>query len=248
MSESPDNLEHKKSFISHLIELRACLIKAFVSWVIASILVYLKIESTIAFLLKPLYKNLPLEEVIFFKTFTEVFSLYIKIAIIGGFILGSPYIFYQLWNFVAPGLYSHEKKWIKIAFLLTCFAFLFGTLLAYFAFIPFIIKILSSFGKNFLTFKPFLNEYISFVLKIFILFGIVFQLPSFIFFLFFLQLINSRFLKTYRGYFIIFFFLISAIVTSSSDPLNQILLGILLTILYEISIICIKIIEFRRNL
>lgn len=246
MKESQEDKEKNKAFLSHLIELRACVIKAFLGWSLASVLVYLKVEKFVELLLKPFYKVFPSTNLFLFKTYPEIFTLYLKISIIGGFILGSPYIFFQFWSFIAPGLYPHEKKWIKGIFLLTCFAFLIGSLLAYFLFIPFIIKVLYPLGENFLIFKPFLSEYISFIFKIFILFGIAFQLPSFLFFLFYIKIINSASLKTYKGYFIISFFLISAILTSSKDPLNQILLGLLLTILYEISIILIKLVEMRR--
>lgn len=240
-------IEEKKSFLFHLIELRSCIIRAFLGWIFFSIIVYLKVEKVIEFLLRPLYKGFYIEEVIFFKTFPEVFYIYIKVALIGGFILGSPYIFFQFWKFIAPGLYSHERKWVKKAFLLTCFAFLLSTFLAYFTFLPFIMKVLYSLGEDFLVFKPLLMEYINFVLKMFIFFGIVFQLPSFLFFLFSVKLINSHLLRLYRGYFIILFFLVSALITSSKDPLDQILLGLFLTILYEVSIILIKIVEVRRN-
>ncbi|MCS7278884.1 MAG: twin-arginine translocase subunit TatC [Thermodesulfobacteriaceae bacterium] len=247
MVELKEEIEDKKSFLFHLIELRSCIIKAFLGWIFFSILVYLKVEEIIEFLLRPLYESFYVEKVIFFKTFPEVFSIYIKIALIGGFILGSPYIFFQFWNFIAPGLYFYEKRWIKKAFLLTCFAFLFGSSLAYFVFLPFIMKILYSLGESFLVFKPLLTDYITFVLKMFLLFGIVFQLPSFLLFLFSVKLINSHLLRLYRGYFIILFFLVSALITSSKDPLDQILLGLFLTILYEVSIILIKIVEVRRN-
>jgi len=237
----------KQTIIDHLIELRSCLIKSFVGWVIGAIVSYIFAEKILNFLLLPLYKVVSPQSKVFFRIFPEVFIVYIKLAIIVGFIIASPYIFYQIWAFIAPGLYPHEKKWIKSAVFLTCFAFLIGDLLAYFVFLPAILKFLLSFGEKFLVFKPFLKEYISFVLKIFIIFGVLFQIPSFLFLLSKLDLVTSKQLKNFRPYAIILAFFIAAILTSGIDPINQILLAIPLTLLYEVGIILVKLGEIKKG-
>ncbi len=240
------NEEKKQALVEHLIELRSCLIKSFIGWTIGAIIAYIFAEHIINFLLLPLYKIIPKGITVFFRTFPEVFAVYIKLSIIMGFIISSPYIFYQIWSFISPGLYQHEKKWVKSAIFLTCFSFLIGDLIAYFLFLPYILKFFYSFGEKFLIFKPFLKEYISFVLKIFILFGIFFQLPAFLFLLSKLDLVNSAQLKNFRPYAIIFFFFIAAIVTSGSDPLNQIILALPLTLLYEVGIILVRFGEIKK--
>lgn len=237
----------KQTIIDHLIELRSCLIKSFIGWVIGAIVSYIFAEKILNFLLLPLYKVVSPQSKVFFRIFPEVFIVYIKLAIIVGFIIASPYIFYQIWAFIAPGLYPHEKKWVKSAVFLTCFAFLIGDLLAYFVFLPAILKFLLSFGEKFLVFKPFLKEYISFVLKIFIIFGVLFQIPSFLFLLSKLDLVTSKQLKNFRPYAIILAFFIAAILTSGIDPINQILLAIPLTLLYEVGIILVKLGEIKKG-
>ncbi len=239
---------NKQGFVEHLIELRSCLIKAFIGWVVGASITYILILSgkIINILLFPLYTAIPHQKV-FFKTFPEVFSVYIKLSIIGGFILGSPYIFYQLWSFIAPGLYPHEKKWVKSVVFLTCFAFLTGDIVAYFIFLPSILKFLYSFGERFLIFKPFLKDYINFCLKFFITFGLVFQIPSFLLLLCKLEIVSIQDLKRFRPYAVILSFLIAAVVTGGADPLNQILIAIPLTLLYEAGIILIKITSLKRR-
>lgn len=239
------NEQKKQALVEHLIELRNCLVKSFIGWIIGAILSYIFAEYIINFLLLPLYKIIPKESTVFFRTFPEVFAVYIKFSIIVGFVISSPYIFYQIWNFISPGLYQHEKKWVKSALFLTCFSFLIGDLIAYFLFLPYILKFLYSFGEKFLIFKPFLKEYISFVLKTFIFFGLFFQLPAFLFLLSKLDLVNSSQLKKFRPYAIIFFFFLAAIATSGIDPLNQILLALPLTLLYEVGIILVKFGEIK---
>jgi sec-independent protein translocase protein TatC len=244
-----ENIEeqNKQTLIDHLIELRSCLIKAFIGWVIGAIVSYFFAEHIINFLLFPLYKVISPQSKVFFRVFPEVFVVYIKLSIIVGFIISSPYIFYQIWLFVAPGLYPHEKKWVKSVVFLTCFSFLIGDLLAYYIFLPAILKFLYSFGERFLVFKPFLNEYISFALKIFIIFGVLFQIPSFLFLLSKLDLVTSEQLRNFRPYAIILSFFIAAILTSGFDPLNQILLAIPLTLLYEVGIFLVRLGEFKKK-
>ncbi|HAA84408.1 MULTISPECIES: twin-arginine translocase subunit TatC [Thermodesulfobacterium] len=232
--------EKKLSLIEHLLELRACLIKAFIGWVIASVIAYFLADHIIDLLLKPLMKAIPQQNYVFFRTFPEVFASYLKLSIITGFIFGSPYIFYQLWSFIAPGLYPHEQKWVKTAVFLTSFAFILGDLLAYFFFLPFILKFLYSFGEKFLVFKPFLKDYISFCLRFFLIIGAVFQIPSFMVLLNRLEIVNYEGFKKFRPYAILLAFFISAILTGGGDPFNQIILAIPLTLLYETGIILIR--------
>ncbi len=244
MSEAA--LEKKQSFVEHLLELRSCLIKAFLGWIIASILVYLYSDNILEFLINPLRPYLA-DKKLFFKTLPEVFSNQVKIAVILGLIIGSPYIIYQLWIFIAPGLYPHEKKWLKGALFMSSFSFLIGDLIAFYFFLPFILKFFYSFGSQFLIFKPYLKEYINFLLKLFLIFGLFFQTPSIIFFIHKLGIATLDQLKAFRPYAIILSFVLASILTAGADPIYQILLALPLTILYEIGIILIKITQFRRS-
>ncbi len=239
-----DLLEKKQPFWEHLIELRFRLIRAFVAWVLGSILAYIYSDDLISLLVKPLQKLLPpSQHLVYFKTLPEVFSVKIKLSLICGFFIGSPYIFYQIWMFVAPGLYPHEKKLAKLVFFLSSFAFLIGIFLAYFFLLPALIYYLFSFGERFLQFKPYLSEYINFILKFFVLIGASFQLPTALVVLTKLSIVTRETLKKIRPYAILASFLLSAFLTPSTDPVNQILLALTLTSLFELGIFLSRIIK-----
>jgi len=239
-----DLLEKKQPFWEHLIELRFRLIRAFVAWVLGSILAYIYSDDLISLLVKPLQKLLPpSQHLVYFKTLPEVFSVKIKLSLICGFFIGSPYIFYQIWMFVAPGLYPHEKKLAKLVFFLSSFAFLIGIFLAYFFLLPALIFYLFSFGERFLQFKPYLSEYINFILKFFVLIGASFQLPTALVVLTKLSIVPREALKKIRPYAILASFLLSAFLTPSTDPVNQILLALTLTLLFELGIFLSRIIK-----
>jgi len=237
--------EEKQSFVEHLLELRGCLLKAFLGWAVGAVIAYILSFKLIQVFLYPLFKAIPHENTIYFRTFPEVFSTYLKLAIIIGFILASPYIFYQLWQFIAPGLYPHEKKWVKSAVILTSFSFIIGDLVAYFLFLPYLLRFLYSFGERFLVFKPFLTEYINFLLKFFLFAGTIFQLPAFMLLLAKLDLVTIDQFKRFRPYAIILAFVIAAVVTGGTDPLTQILIALPLTLLYEVGIILIRISKIK---
>ncbi|MFN3407078.1 MAG: twin-arginine translocase subunit TatC [Caldimicrobium sp.] len=232
--------EKKQPFLEHLIELRSCIIKAFIGWVIASILVYIFSDQILEFIINPLRPYLGADHKVYFRGLPDVFSTQIKLSVILGFILGSPYIFYQIWTFIAPGLYDHEKKWLKQLVFLTSFFFLLGAGIAYFLFLPFLLKFFYSFGEKFLVYKPYLKEYISFLLKTLLLFGLFFQLPSILFTLSRLGIVTLDQLCKFRPYAIILNFIFASLITAGGDPIYQILIAIPLTILYEIGILLIK--------
>lgn len=244
-----DDLNKKRQpFIEHLLELRSCLIRALVCWTIVSIIVYVYSDRVIEFFLDPLRPYLAEEHKVYFKTLPEVFANKLKLSVILGFILGSPYIIYQLWIFVAPGLYPHERRWVKIAFFLSSLSFLLGALTAYYLFLPFILNFLYSFGERFLTFKPYLGEYINFLLRLLLLFGILFQIPTLVYVLERVGIVELDQLKKFRPFAVILAFIISGILTTGIDPVNQLLLAIPLTALYEVGIILIKLDPFKRRL
>jgi len=213
VKEAP--LEKGQPFWEHLIELRFRLIRAFIALVLGSILAYIYSDDLLSLLVNPLQKILPpSQHLVYFKTLPEAFSIQIKISLICGFFIGSPYIFYQIWLFIAPGLYPHEKRLAKLVFFLSSFAFIIGILVAYFFFLPALVYYLYSFGERFLQFKPYLSEYINFVLKLFIFIGASFQLPTALVVLTKLSIVSRETLKKTRPYAILASFIASAFLLS----------------------------------
>ncbi len=153
--------------------------------------------------------------------------------------MASPVIFLQIWRFVAPGLYQHEKKVIIPFTILSSLCFLGGAVFGYLVVFPPAFKFLTSYSTEHLTVMPAVNEYFSLALRLLIAFGVIFELPVFMVLLAKVGLVNSAFLSKHRKYAFLLAFVIAAILTPTPDVVNQLMMAIPLVILYEISIVAV---------
>ncbi|SOB60798.1 Sec-independent protein translocase protein TatC [Pseudodesulfovibrio profundus] len=165
----------------------------------------------------------------------EAFFSHIKIAIVAGLFLVSPYVFAQIWGFIAPGLYAHERKWMIPMAIISALFFTAGAMFGYFIVFPYGFEFFASFSTDGIQFTPKLNEYLSFCLKLLFAFGFVFELPLFIFFLARMGMVSSSGLRKKRKYAILIGFVMAAILTPP-DPFTQCLMAGPLIILYEVGI------------
>lgn len=165
----------------------------------------------------------------------EAFFSYIKISIVAGIFLMSPFIFSQIWGFIAPGLYTHERKWMIPMALASAAFFIGGAVFGYTQVMPIGFKFFAGFATEGIQFTPKLNEYLSFCLKLLFAFGLVFELPLFIFFLARLGMVSSAGLRKKRKYAILVGFVVAAILTPP-DPATQCLMAGPMIILYEVGI------------
>ena len=165
----------------------------------------------------------------------EAFFSYIKIAIVAGLFLVSPYIFAQIWGFIAPGLYAHERKWMIPMATLSALFFTGGALFGYFQVFPHAFDFFAGFSNEGIQFTPKLNEYLSFCLKLLFAFGFVFELPLFIFFLARMGLVSSTGLRQKRKYAILTGFILAAVLTPP-NPFTQCLMAGPLIVLYEVGV------------
>ncbi len=165
----------------------------------------------------------------------EAFFAHIKISIVAGLFLVSPYVFAQIWGFIAPGLYAHERKWMVPMAVISALFFTAGALFGYFIVFPYGFEFFASFSTDGIVFTPKLNEYLSFCLKLLFAFGLVFELPLFIFFLARLGMVSSTGLRKKRKYAILVAFVVAAILTPP-DPFTQCLMAGPLIVLYELGI------------
>jgi sec-independent protein translocase protein TatC len=165
----------------------------------------------------------------------EAFFSHIKISIVAGLFLVSPYVFAQIWGFIAPGLYAHERKWMVPMAMVSAIFFTAGALFGYFVVFPFGFEFFASFSTEGIQFTPKLNEYLSFCLKLLFAFGFVFELPLFIFFLARMGMVSSTGLRKKRKYAILIAFVVAAILTPP-DPFTQCLMAGPLIFLYEVGI------------
>ena len=227
--------EGEMTFTEHLEELRQRLIRCVIAAVIGFVGCYPFSEKLFELLMQPLVKALPPDSTLIFTSLPEAFFTYLKVSFVAGLFAVSPFIFYQLWKFIAPGLYDTEKKYIlPIAFFSALF-FVTGALFGYFIVFPFGFQFFMGFATDFIRPMPSVREYLSFSIKLLFAFGVIFELPLFIFFLARLGMVTAKGLRKKRKYAILIAFIVSAILTPP-DVVTQILMSGPLIILYELGI------------
>ena len=250
-----DEKNKTSSFVEHFTELRSRLIKSFVYLFVFFIVCYFFAENIYNFLLSPYAEAVKDDQVnrrMIFTALHETFITYLKVAFFAAIFITSPIILTQVWKFVAPGLYKNEKKALLPYLIATPTLFLFGAMLVYYLIMPLAIKFFLSFETSTqMTTLPIqleakVNEYLSLIMRLIFAFGISFQLPVLLSLLARVGFIDSEYLKKRRKYVVVIIFAVAAILTPP-DPITQIGLGIPLLILYELSILSVKIIEKKKE-
>jgi sec-independent protein translocase protein TatC len=170
----------------------------------------------------------------------ETFFTALKVSFFAGFVASLPVIFWQLWLFLAPGLYDHEKKLVIPFVFFATLMFLSGASFAYYIVVPIGFEFLIAFGSNVVTVLPSIGAYVGFFTKLLIGFGISFELPVITFFLAKIGLVDDRMLKDFFRYAIVLIFIIAALLTPP-DVVSQLLMAAPLTLLYGISIYIAKV-------
>ena len=241
-------------FVSHLSELRKRLIHSFIFLIIFFIICYFFSEYLYGFLVEPYAQAVKEDGTnrrLIFTALQETFLTYLKVSFFTAFFVTCPFILMQIWKFIAPGLYKHEKTAILPYLVLTPVLFLLGGMLVYYLIMPLAIKFFLSFETTGIStnlpiqLEAKVNEYLSLVMKLIFAFGISFQLPVILSLLARVGIVNSNFLKERRKYFIVIIFAAAALLTPP-DPITQIGLAVPLLILYELSIFSVKIIENKK--
>lgn len=229
----------KLPLISHLEELKTRLVRSLIALGIGFFISYALKDYLFLIITRPLVKVLPEGAHMIFISPPEAFITYIKIAFYFGLFFSSPYILMQVWKFVSPGLYDHEKKYIVPFFIFSSLLFLFGISFCYFFVLPLAFQFFLTFTSEFLKPMFAVKDYLSLSLKLIFLFGLSFELPVFIFFMAKVGIVDAPFLARHRRYAILLIFIMAAILTPP-DVLSQIMMAIPLMGLYEISIYLAK--------
>jgi len=159
---------------------------------------------------------------------------------VSGILLASPVIFWQIWAFIAPGLYRHEKRVVLPFSLLSSVCFLGGAAFGYYVVFPPAFRFLMGYTTDFLSALPTVTEYFSLSLRLLIAFGVIFELPVFMVLLAKLGIVDQPFLSRNRKYAFLLSFIIAAILTPTPDVVNQLLMAVPLVILYEVSIVAVR--------
>ena len=243
------------SFIEHLTELRSRLLKSIVYLFIFFVISYIFAENIYGFLVEPYadaVKDDNINRRLIYTALHETFITYLKVAFFSAIFVTSPIILTQIWKFVAPGLYTNEKKALLPYLIATPTLFLLGGMLVYYLVMPLAIKFFLSFETSAqisnlpIQLEAKVNEYLSLIMRLIFAFGISFQLPVLLTLLARVGFVNSTYLKKRRKYVVVIVFALAALLTPP-DPITQIGLGIPLLILYELSILAVKFIEKKKE-
>jgi sec-independent protein translocase protein TatC len=237
-TNSPDELAGtEQPFVQHLIELRDRLVKATIGIAFAAALlaIFPGPAELYDLLAAPLVAQLPVGATLIATSVISPFLVPLKILLMAAFLLALPVVLYQVWAFVAPGLYSHEKKLVLPLVISSTVLFFTGVAFCYFFVFGQVFKFIQSFAPKSITAAPDIEAYLSFVLTMFIAFGMAFEVPIVVIVLARMNVVSIQKLKDFRSYFIVLAFIIAAIVTPP-DVVSQLALAIPMCLLYEVGI------------
>jgi len=232
--------DEKQPFLSHLEELRKRLVVCAIGVGVGFGIAYIFSERLFQLLVAPLKAVLPEGDQLIFTNLPEMFFAYLKVAFIAGILAAAPLIFYELWMFIAPGLYQKEKKMVIPFVISSTILFVGGALFGYFVVFPFGFKFFIGFSNETVKALPSVKQYFSFSMKLLFAFGAVFELPVIIFFLSKMGIVTPQFLRQKRKYAILLTFVLGAILTPP-DVITQCMMAGPLIVLYEIGILVSKV-------
>jgi sec-independent protein translocase protein TatC len=229
--------EIQDTFISHLVELRDRLIRALIAVAAVFIVIFIWPGSgpIYDFLAAPLVAHLPEGTKMIATGVITPFMVPVKVTMMVAFILALPFVLYQAWAFVAPGLYAHEKKLVLPLVLTSTVLFVLGVAFSYYFVFGQVFKFIASFAPKSITPAPDIEQYLSFVLTMFLAFGLTFEVPVALIVLVRFGVVDVQKLKDFRPYFIVGAFVVAAIVTPP-DVVSQLALAIPMCLLYELGI------------
>jgi len=231
-----DDAGGKMSFLEHLDELRRRIIFAVASVLVGFVISFFFINGIFDFIMRPLQQLLPPGGTLVYTDPTEAFLLYIKIALIAGLILASPAVMLQVWLFVAPGLYSHEKKWAIPFVVMSSFFFVAGAAFSHYVVFPLTWRFFISFTTDILTFMPRVEPAFSIYLRLLIAFGLVFQMPTLVLFLARMGVVSARFLIRNFKYAVLIMVVASAVITPDGGGVSLVAMTGPMILLYGLSI------------
>lgn len=226
----------------HIAELRKRLGYIIITVIVMFVISFYFYEPILEWMMKPLKAVLPEQASMIATGVPEAFFTALKVSFFTAFIISLPMIFWQLWLFVAPGLYANEKKFIVPFTFFATLMFVMGAAFAYYIVVPFGFEFLVNFGNTLVNVAPKINEYVGFFTKLMIGFGLSFELPVITFFLATIGLVTDESLKGFFKYAVIFIFIISAILTPP-DVITQMLMSGPMILLYGVSIWIAKMIN-----
>ena len=233
-----DELEGtEQPFVSHLIELRDRLIRSVIAIGVCfgALALYPGPAALFELLAQPMINSLPSGGAMIATSVISPFMVPLKVTLMAAFLLALPVVLYQVWAFVAPGLYMHEKKLVLPLVVSSTILFIVGVAFCYFFVFGQVFHFIQSFAPKAITAAPDVEAYLSFVMSMFIAFGAAFEVPVVVVVLARMGLVPIDKLKAFRGYFVVIAFIIAAVITPP-DVVSQLALAIPMCLLYEMGI------------
>ena len=232
--EEPEE-ERPMTLLEHLGELRKRLVRGFLAILIGFFACYGFAQQLFYYLSLPLLKVMPADSKFIYTGVAEGFFVDMKVVFVAGVFVACPFLFYQIWAFIAPGLYEEEKKYIIPLALSSALLFILGGVFCYFGVFPFAFEFFMSYSTDNIVAMLSIDEYLSFALKMVLAFGLIFEMPLFSFFLARMGLITAQKMREVRKYAILAIFVVAAILTPP-DVFSQFMMAGPMIVLYEVSI------------
>ncbi|KID55359.1 twin-arginine protein translocation system subunit TatC [Pseudoalteromonas luteoviolacea] len=226
----------QSGFIGHLIELRDRLIKALLSVLVIFLSLVYFANDIYAFVANPLVLSLPENATMIATDVTAPFFAPFKLTLFVALFLAIPFILHQVWGFLAPGLYQHEKRMLMPILLSSIILFYAGIAFCYFVVMPIILGFFTAVGPEMMTLSPDISSYLAFILKLFFAFGVAFEIPVAIMLLCWSGVTTTQSLKEKRPYIVVGVFVVAMFLTPP-DVLSQTLLAVPMLLLFEIGLI-----------
>jgi sec-independent protein translocase protein TatC len=245
--ELEDGADGKMSFLEHLDELRKRLIWSIVALFAGFFVALFFIDRIFGFIMRPLAATLPPGRKMIYTEPTEAFLLQLKVAALAGIVIAAPAVMWQLWLFIAPGLYRREKRLALPFVMSSSLLFVAGAAFNHYIMFPVAFRFLGGFSTDYMEFLPRIAPVFSLYAQLLLAFGLIFQMPVLVFTLARLGLVTARFLWRNTKYAILIIFIISAVVTPTSDPVNQTLMAVPMVVLYVVSIVIAWMFGKRRT-
>ncbi|HKP65772.1 MAG TPA: twin-arginine translocase subunit TatC [Casimicrobiaceae bacterium] len=230
-----DTNDVQESFMSHLVELRMRLMRSIIAVVVVLVVLFPFAKDIYAVLAQPLLRVLPAGSTMIATDVTGTFLVPLKVTLMAAFLLALPYVLWQAWAFVAPGLYQHEKRLVVPVLVSSCLFFALGMSFAYFFVFPVAFGFFAGYTPVGVQMMTDIDKYLSFVLTMFIAFGLTFETPVVVVVLVRMRVVSLDKLRSIRPYVIVGAFVIGAIFTPP-DVISQCLLAVPLWLLYELGL------------
>ncbi|HEU4709628.1 MAG TPA: twin-arginine translocase subunit TatC [Methylophilaceae bacterium] len=238
-------MEATEGFISHLIELRNRLLRSLVVFLVVFVSMFPFANKLYTLLAAPLLAKLPAGGQMIATAVTTPFFIPMKVAMLAAFIVSLPHTLYQIWAFVAPGLYVHERRLIAPLVVASSFLFVTGMAFAYFVVFPVVFGFITSVAPQGVAVMTDIGNYLDFVMTLFIAFGVAFEVPIAVVLLVYLDMVKIQTLREIRSYVIVGAFVLGAIFTPP-DVISQCMLAVPLWLLYELGIVAAGFLHTRK--